>query len=390
MNVLFWMSTGFNTTSRHLLISILSQLCDAGHMVTVIHKITPNDENEVPEELKQYSIIYHPCRVRGIHKGNLISRYLTDIKYVKSCEKLIDKNFDAVFIQSSNVAGLCMKAVKKKVPKAIVTLNVQDIFPYNAMFSGTIKRKGTVFRCTSFTQRYAYRKADHIITISPDMKNLLVADGVSNEKIQVVYNWSYQDELYTISEKEYTLVNHIFNREYFNVVYAGNIGRMQNVDIIIQAANLLKSEEKIRFHIIGNGVYKSHLEKEVHKTGINNVTFWPMQNAQLAPIIYSAADINIIPLINNIYQTALPSKTATCLACNKPIIFAIGKQSKFGRAVEEATRCPVIDSDDAEALVKAILAIKNNVIHCDTARFYLANCKKTTNSKKYVDIITGQ
>lgn len=75
---------------------------------------------------------------------------------------------------------------------------------------------------------------------------------------------------------------------------------------------------------------------------------------ELAPVIYSAADVNVIPLEKEIYKTALPSKTATCLACQKPIIFAIGEESKFGRWMEEKNGCALIDSNDGAGLCEKI------------------------------------
>jgi glycosyltransferase involved in cell wall biosynthesis len=84
--------------------------------------------------------------------------------------------------------------MRKKLPKAIVTFNVQDIFPYNLAFSGRLKRNSIVFRILAAEQRYGYKHSDHVITISEDMKDTLVADDVDPDKVEVIYNWSYQDE----------------------------------------------------------------------------------------------------------------------------------------------------------------------------------------------------
>ena len=184
-----------------------------------------------------------------------------------------------------------------------------------------------------------------------------------------------------------TPVSHMFKREYFNVVYAGNIGVMQNVDILIDAAKLMKDENEIWFHIIGNGVYKEKLEARVQEYGITNISFWPMQPPELAPVIYSAADVNVIPLVKNVYRTALPSKTATCFACQKPVVFAIGAESKFGQKVKDVG-CPVVSSDNAEELIDAIRKIQTGTVKCETRRFFLTYMSSTRNSRKYAEIIT--
>ena len=291
-----------------------------------------------------------------------------------------------MFIQSTNVAGFAVRAVRKRLPKAIVTFNVQDIFPYNLVYSGGVKKSSPVFKIMAAEQRYGYKHSDHIITISEDMKDTLVSDGTPAKKIEVVYNWSYQDELY--ENLDPAPVSHIFDKKYYNVVYAGNIGVMQNVDILIEAARLMKDDKSVWFHIIGNGVHKAKLEARAKEFGITNISFWPMQPPELAPVIYSAADVNVIPLVKNVYKTALPSKTATCLACGKPIIFAIGKDSKFGRRAMEEAGCPVVEADRADELVTAIFKVKNGEKENKATAFFLQNCGITKNSKKYTEIIT--
>ena len=381
------MFIGFDqhATSEHLLSAVIERLCEAGHSVHIIQKNTGGNLPAIPERLAKYDVTTDVIPYQAADKGNFIARYLTELKYINACKKYITSDYDAVFIQSNNVAGFAVKAVRKKLPKAIVTFNVQDIFPYNLTFSGGLKRNSIVFRVLAAEQRYGYKHADHVITISEDMKDTLVADDVESSKVEVVYNWSYQDELY--EDVDTTAVSHMFNKDCFNVVYAGNIGVMQNVDILIEAAKLMKDEKDIWFHIIGDGVYKEKLEVRAKEYGIKNISFWPIQPPELAPVIYSAADVNVIPLVKDVYRTALPSKTATCLACQKPIIFAIGKDSNFGRKAMEEAGCPVVEADKAEELVEAIQRVKFGERQNKTGEFFLKYCTNTDNSRKYAETI---
>ena len=354
MKILFWMFIGFDKheTSEHLLTAVIEQLCIAGHSVHILQKNTGGDLPSIPEKLTKYPISTDCIPFHAASKSNFVARYLAELKYIRKCKKHIKKDYDAVFIQSTTVGGFAVKAVRKKLPHAVVTFNVQDIFPYNIMYCGKMKANSLKFKVLATVQRYGYRNSDHIITISEDMKETLVEDGTAADKIEVIYNWSYQDQLY--EDVDLTPVSHMFNKDYFNVVYAGNIGVMQNVDILIESANLLKGDATIWFHIIGNGVYKERLEAKAKEYGIKNITFWPMQSPNLAPLIYSSADLNVIPLAKNVYKTALPSKTATCFASQQPIVFAIGEESIFGRRVNKETGCPIVESDSAEGFVDTI------------------------------------
>ena len=383
------MSTSFETTSRHLLISILEELVKNGNKITVLKKKFDCEKDDLPPEISDMGIevISIPCV--SPKKSNFIARYINDIKYINKCKKLLKTEFDSVFIQSSNVAGLVMKAVCKKYPNAIKTFNVQDAFPQNAGFSGVLSKNSFPYKVLLKKQKFAYLQSDHIITISEDIKRLLVEDcGVEPSKIEVVYNWSYIDSVYDESSFDRDELSKIYKEECFNVVYAGNIGVMQNVDIILESANQLKDEKDIWFYIIGNGVYQNKLKAKAEEYGINNISFLPMLPAKLAPSIYGLADLNIIPLKQDVFKTAVPSKTATCLACGKPIVFAIGKSSEFGKRVSDATGCFLIDSDDANALSEIILRVKNKGVIVNSTEFYSEHMNKTMNSRKYAEIIT--
>ena len=388
MKVLFWMFIGFDqhATSEHLLSAVIERLCEQGNSVHIIQKNTGGNLPSIPERLAKYDVTTDVIPYQAADKGNFIARYLTELKYINACKKFITSDYDAVFIQSNNVAGFAVRTIRKKLPKAIVTFNVQDIFPYNLSFSGGLKKSSPVFKILAAEQRYGYKHADHVITISEDMKDTLVADGVNADKVEVIYNWSYQDEPY--ENIDLAPVSHMFKPEYFNVVYAGNIGVMQNVDILIEAAKLMKENQSVWFHIIGNGVYKEKLEARAKDYGITNISFWSMQPPELAPAIYCAADVNVIPLVKDVYKTALPSKTATCLACGKPIIFAIGKDSKFGLKVEREAGCLVVETDKPKELMDNINKLRREKIKNEAGSFFLKYCGITKNSKKYAETIT--
>ena len=388
MKVLFWMSTSFQTTSRHLLISILEELQMAGHQVTILNKSVDSETEQLPKELARKGLECISVPVKAANKSNLVARYIKDIVYLIKCRKHLKTAYDAVFVQSTNIAGLAIYLLQKKQPNAIKTINVQDAFPDNAAFSGAIRKNGLLYQMLRKTQGYAYRKADHIITISEDIKELVQEYGISSRKIDVVYNWSYQDELYSKDTVDVNAVSYIFDPSKYHVVYAGNIGLMQGVDSLVDAAREMEDDTDICFDIIGNGLYKEKLQKRVSELGLKNVFFYPMQPADLAPAVYCSANINVIPLKGEIFKTALPSKTATCLACQQPIIFAIGKDSKFGKWISAETGCPVVAADNLNDFVDAIRSIKRSSINCNTGETYRKYFSKKKNSRRYVELIT--
>ncbi len=390
MKILFWMSGGFDahTTSEHLLSAVIEQLAKAGNSVHVVQAHQGGELPILPKNLEALGVTTQSVTVKKPNKTNFVKRYLNAMHYCWKCRDALKnhRDSDAVFIQSTNVAGFAVWLARRFIKDAKITFNVQDIFPYNAVFSGVVKENGILFKTLAAVQRYGYKHSDHIITISDDMKDTLIADGTSSDKIEVIYNWSYQDELYEIVDA--SPADHMFDKNYFNVVYAGNIGVMQNVDILVEVAKTMKNDKNVWFHIIGSGLYKEKLETRANEYGIHNISFWPKQPPEWAPFIYSVADVNVIPLVKDVYRTALPSKTATCLACQKPIVFAIGKEGKFGQMVMKEAKCPVVDADKPEELVEEIQKIRKGQVVVRTKRLFESRFLKSVNSSKYAQIIT--
>lgn len=388
MKVLMWMDGSFDrrTPSEHLLVAIVQALYANGYTVHIIQQNTGGPLDVLPKELANLGVTTDcvPCQMAA--KGNLAGRYLAGLGYIWRCRKAIWKHRDceAVFNQSSNAAGVMAFMVKQLLPKARLTYNVQDIFPENAAYIGSAK--GIVYKILSAEQRYAYRHADQIITISEDMKELLIEKGADSQKTDVVYNWSYTDNLYRYEDVYSEKIAKYLSTGKFNVVYAGNIGTMQNVDVVVETAKLMQDEEDVHFHIFGDGIYKERLQHEAER--LSNISFWPMQPSELAPSIYAMADVNVIPLAPNIYRTALPSKTATCIACQKPIVFCFGNQSKFGRWIAQMPGYYLTESDQPQNLRKAIKAVKeSNVTVCSDKLFlHFLNSK---NSKEYARLVVG-
>lgn len=390
MKILMWLSIGLDrrTPSEHLLTAIVEALYEKGHTVHILQKSSGGDKPSLPDNMARLGVTTTCVSQNQAGKSNFVVRYLADLQYVMKCRKYLKTlEFDRVFMQSSNVAGVQTATLRQLHRNVPLTFNVQDIFPENAVYSRTMKKDSMPYRVLSAIQKKAYRDADRIITISEDMKDQLLELGVDEDKISVIYNWSYQDEVYDPEQTTSEVVDRLMPEDDFNVVYAGNIGLMQNVEIVVETAAKMKNEPKIRFHIFGDGLYRKKLEARTQELGLENVVFHDMLPAEHAPALYCKADVNIIPLAENIYRTALPSKTATCLACQKPIILAIGEKSRFGHVLSKKTGCKITGSNDAEGMAKAILSIYEEKNELSVKEIFSQAFRLSANSAAYAQII---
>ena len=378
MKFLFVLSIGLDKIgpSVHLMKNIIESALIKGHKCHIVLKKTVlNDENGLEDLTQKYKELSFSLiqDISGKKRG-FIGRYIHDCKYAFKCRKYYkSQKYDAVFLQSNNVPWVHINGLRRL--KCPVIYNVQDIFPYNLKFSNQLPFEKITFPLFRKLQNIAYKKADKIITISNDMKQTLVNDGVQDKKIEVIYNWSYSDEDIKLEKIEESCIFPLGKDDSkLNVVYAGNIGKMQNVEIVAKCAVLTQNDSNIHYYIIGDGANKVRIEEMT--AGLDNVTMLPMQQSKFAESIYAQADINIIPLSRGGIFTALPSKTATCLRVGNPIVFCIDKNSEFYSLMQNEENIYLCDCDDAEGLADILKSI------CEETR------KKYIRSKNISDLIT--
>ena len=229
---------------------------------------------------------------------------------------------------------------------------------------GKLKRKGikgVAFYILRKMQQAAYRHSDCIITISEDMKHTLCQEGVSPEKIQVIYNWSYGDDPVNVPEEDNLFIKaHPEVKGKFRVVFAGNLGAMVDPYIIADSAEKLSEYKDIQFVIIGAGNNMKTLKELVEEKKLSNMLFYPYQPVEYAPHNYAMAHVNINALPKEIIKTCLPSKTATMLNSSRPMVVAVEKNSGYAKILNSVERCTVVDPGDSEAFVSAILDIFNS------------------------------
>lgn len=389
MRILFLLNIGFDRggPSVHLLQDVIGSVLAKGYYADVILKDEGGNLEKFPQEFYENDkFTYTLIKDDNTKKKGFIARYLDEIKYARKCKKIYKtKKYDVVFLQSCNAALFYIKGLKKL--KCPIVYNVQDIFPQNLMFSNQLPFSKVSYPILRRLQNAAYKKSAKIITISHDMKQTLVDQGVAEEKIEVIYNWSYGDSPISkdsIPEDNYFDLNMDHNKT--NVVYAGNIGKMQNVELIAKAAVLSKNDNRIHYYIIGDGANKERVVSIVD--GLNNVTVLPMQNSKYAESIYAQADVNLIPLIKSGIKTALPSKTATVLRTNSYVLFCIDKNSEFEKMVAKNSKIKIVDNTDPKMLYDEICKIHSEKmdsnVNCEDLSIF-----SNKNADAYREILTN-
>jgi glycosyltransferase involved in cell wall biosynthesis len=229
--------------------------------------------------------------------------------------------FDYVFLYEVSPMSQALPGIwyakKKHVPCYIY---VTDLWPESVEIVGGIKNK-YILKLLNKMVDYIYRNCDRIFTSSKSFIKEINKRKVPLDKVEF---WpQYAEDCYKPLSRDSVSVPEIPRDDFFNIVFAGNIGGAQGLDILPKTAKILMDKNiKVRFNIVGDGRYKENLVELVKKYKVKKMfNFVAKQPAKRIPEFMSVSDASLICLgKSKIFAKTIPAKTQSCLACGIPII----------------------------------------------------------------------
>ncbi|HEX2296681.1 MAG TPA: glycosyltransferase family 4 protein, partial [Actinomycetota bacterium] len=234
--------------------------------------------------------------------------------------------------------------------RAPLVFNVQDVFPDVAVELGVVTSPRLI-AAASALERWVYDHADAVTVLSEDLRANVAGKARSPDKVRVIPNFVDVDAVVP-AERE-----NAYRREHglagkTVVMYAGNVGFSQSLDLVIAAAAALAHEEDLVFVVNGGGAARADLERAA--AGLPNVRFVEPQPAERLPEVLAAADVHLVPLKAGLARSSVPSKTYSILAAGRPLLASVDVGSEVARVVEESGAGVAVPPDDPEAFTKAV------------------------------------
>lgn len=202
-----------------------------------------------------------------------------------------------------------------------VVYDIQDMWPDTLRATGMLANT-RVLHLISGVCDWVYRRVDQIVVLSPGFKRLLIERGVPENKIEVIYNWcdesAFAASLASLSEKRLPAAK-------FSILFAGNMGKAQALDAVLEAAIRLNKEyPQINFVFIGGGVDVNRLKQIVNKNALSNVVFLEAVPMAEVGVVLAEADVLLVHLKNDpLFTITIPSKTQAYMAVGKPLLMAV-------------------------------------------------------------------
>ena len=195
-----------------------------------------------------------------------------------------------------------------------------------------------------------WRKANHIalhsarltITLSEEMRNHLVtAYSVKAETVLAIPVWA-QPEFDQLASDEHAkrrarqVLGLAVETDDLVVLYAGNMGLMHPVEMLVSAAVLLRGRP-IRFLLVGDGIKRRGLEQLVRRSSLENVEFMPYQGEREFQLLLQSADLCAVALQAGLEDLCLPSRAMTFMSAARPILALMPGRAPLSRDLARAS-----------------------------------------------------
>ena len=355
---------------------------------------------------KEHRLDYDFDGHRAIHRFSMYAegknsilralRYvLISLKHI--CHGVFSKDAlscDVLFVSSTPPINGAMAAIVKKCRRDHIPFIycLQDIFPDSLVGTGLAKKDGLLWKIGRVIENFTYRNADKIIVISEDFKKNIIAKGVPEEKIVVIYNWVDQNAVVDIPRSENILFDRYgLKRSKFYVTYNGNIGLTQNMDMLLEVAKALEANEDIQFVLVGNGAYLEDVKRIIAERNVQNVTLLPFQPYEEISHVFSLGDVSLVISKPGVGANSVPSKTWSIMSASRPVLANFDENEL--KSIIEKNNCGIFTkAGDKVAFTDAILKLYGDRELCremgkNGRKFVMENLTKEVGTQKYVDVI---
>ncbi len=296
-----------------------------------------------------------PLLPRG--RGSALSLLLNYLSFIVSATVfgpwlLRGRRFDVILVYAPSPILQAIPAVWLAWHKhAKLVTWVQDLWPESLRATGFVRNQ-KILRATAAVVRWIYRKNDLLLVQSQAFAEPVVEMAGDT---RVMYHPNPGELAFSVPDTGRVCPLEL--EAGFNIVFAGNLGTVQALDTILAAAQLLRSEQDVRFVLIGGGSRGEWLQQEVRRLGLDNVKMpgrFPLSDM---PGILAQASAVLVSLIKDpIIRRTVPSKVQAYLAAGRPIIASLDGEG--ARVVIDAGAGVACPAEDAQALADAVMQLR--------------------------------
>jgi colanic acid biosynthesis glycosyl transferase WcaI len=265
------------------------------------------------------------------------------------------------FIVSPPLSLAFTASVMAWVLRVPVTLVVKDLVPDAAVELGMM-RNPIIICVSTWLARAVYNWAEEIQTLGDGMRQRIAGVVHDARKIRIVVDTVDPEELEPVPYEA-----NEFRREFVPpgkcaVVHSGNMGKKQDLELLLRAADRLRRDERFHFYVFGDGAEKDSFLTRRDAMELRNVSHHPLQERSALRHMLSGADVVLVSQRPKVVDIVFPSKLVTALAAGAMVVLAAEPESEPSRLVRDNDLGITVPASDDAALADALAAIADGTM----------------------------
>jgi colanic acid biosynthesis glycosyl transferase WcaI len=249
------------------------------------------------------------------------------------------------------------------VPRHLI---VHDVMPDTAVELGMM-RNPVLIAVSRWLARVVYALAREIQTLGDGMRRRIARGTRRPDKIRIVPITIDASELAPVAPDQNQFRRRFVGSGRFAVLYTGNIGWKQDLDILLRAAARLRHEPEVHFYVFGEGSAKDQFMRRRAELELDNVSHYPLQERSMLPHMLSGADIVLVSQMPQVVDIVVPSKLLTALGAGAMVVAACAPDSETAEVIRASSGGLLIGAGDDLGFVRAILTVYRGEV--DVASF---------------------
>lgn len=353
------------------------ELVRRGHTVHVITGVPNYPMGYIYDEYRHgqnRSQVHNGVRITRTftigRRHNLIFRMLNYFSFAISSTFHalgMKEEYDVIYTNQTSpvmMVNAALAYAKKHGKKTV--MYCMDLWPAS-LAAGGIKESSPIYKVFGWISGKLYRKADRILVTSRMFADYFANQfGITGDKVGYLpqYADSRFDERVACEKDGFT-----------NLVFAGNVGAAQSLQTVLRAAKILEQQERLRWHIVGDGSELENLKKMSAELSLSNVIFHGRKPLDEMPKYYAMADAMLVTLTADPFiSLTLPGKVQTYMAAGKPILAAA--TGEIPNVIRDSGCGFCAEAEDAQGLadaVKKFLEFEDKAVLGTRAQNYYQN-----------------
>lgn len=227
-----------------------------------------------------------------------------------------------------------------------------DVYPEVAQSTGSISPNGVISGVMRFINRHLYKRVSSVVALTDEMKEFLAKNRpeLNEDKIRVIPNWAHESkpEIIDCPKQKFN-----YQPDDFIVIYSGILGICQDVDTMVDAAEILKDHTNIKFLIVGHG---SKMEAVLSRAKcLDNVKVMEFLEGEDYKNVLHISSCGIVSLSKGLKGQCAPSKYYSYLQAGIPLIAVVENDSYLAQEIKAEKIGYSVEIGDKKALADAIL-----------------------------------